>query len=160
MSENAASAPEYVPSPSERVRDQVAQYEASGGTEGGTLDGRPVVILTTVGAKSGRIRKNPVMRVERDGVYIAIASAAGAARDPQWYHNLVAHPEAQLQDGPVVRRVRVREVSGAEKSAWWQLADSLNPNYARYRANAEREIPVVTLEPVGPGESAEPDEGE
>jgi deazaflavin-dependent oxidoreductase (nitroreductase family) len=144
MSEN----PGYVASPSERVRDQVARYEATGGAEGGELGGLPVVILTTTGARSGSIRKNPVMRVERGGAYAAIASYAGNPDNPQWYYNLLAHPDATVQDGPSVHRVLARELSGAEKQAWWDQADSLNPNYAKYRASAGRDIPVLALEPV------------
>jgi F420H(2)-dependent quinone reductase len=139
---------DYVPSPSERVRDQVARYEATGGAEGGELGGLPVVILTTTGSRSGAVRKNPVMRVERDGVYAAIASYAGNPSNPQWYYNLVAHPLAELQDGAQVRKVRARELSGPEKEGWWALADALNPNYARYRASAGREIPILALEPA------------
>jgi F420H(2)-dependent quinone reductase len=130
------------------VRDQVAAYEASGGAEGGLLNGLPVVILTTTGAQSGSIRKNPVMRVEKDGVYAAIASYAGNPRNPQWYYNLVAHPEAAVQDGPTVRRVRARKLAGTEKQAWWDIADALNPAYARYRSSAGRDIPILALEPV------------
>ena len=143
-----AEGTEYVPSPSERVRDQVAAYEASGGAEGGLLNGLPVVILTTTGAQSGKIRKNPVMRVEKDGTYAAIASYAGNPSNPQWYYNLLAHPEAELQDGPAVRRVRARELDGTEKQAWWDVADALNPVYARYRSAAGRDIPILALEPV------------
>ena len=146
MSETAES--EYVPSPSERVRDQVARYEATGGADGGELGGLPVIILTTRGARSGKTRKNPVMRVERDGTYAAIASYAGNPVNPQWYYNLLAHPDATVQDGQSVVRVRARELSGQEKQAWWDLADALNPNYARYRATANRDIPVLALEPV------------
>lgn len=138
----------YEPSPSERVRDQVARYEATGGADGGELDGLPVVILTTSGARSGVVRKTPIMRVEQGGVYAAIASYAGNPRNPQWYYNLLAHPEAQLQDGTAVRQVRARELSGPEKQRWWAVADALNPNYARYRASAGRDIPVLALEPV------------
>jgi hypothetical protein len=127
MNETAES--EYVPSPSERVRDQVARYEATGGADGGELGGLPVIILTTTGARTGKTRKNPVMRVERDGTYGAIASYAGNPVNPRWYYNLL-------------------EVSGAEKQAWWDLADALNPNYARYRATASRDIPIVALEPA------------
>jgi deazaflavin-dependent oxidoreductase (nitroreductase family) len=139
---------EYVPSPSDRVRDQVARYEATGGTDGGELGGLPVVILTTSGARSGNTRKNPVMRVERDGTYAAIASYAGNPNNPQWYYNLLAHPDATVQDGPSVRRVRARELSGEEKQAWWAVADALNPNYAKYRVSAGRDIPILALEPV------------
>jgi F420H(2)-dependent quinone reductase len=139
---------QYVPSPSERVRDQVARYEATGGAEGGELGGLPVIILTTTGARSGNTRKNPVMRVERDGVYAAIASYAGKPEHPQWYYNLLAQPYATVQDGAQVRRVRAREVYDEEKQGWWAVADALNPNYARYRASAGRDIPILALEPA------------
>lgn len=138
--------PEYVPSPSERVRNQVARYEATGGTGGTDLGGLPVVILTTTGARSGKTRKNPVMRVERDGVYAAIASYAGNPSNPQWYYNLLAHPDAILQDGAQTYQVRARELSGTEKEGWWAIADALNPNYASYRATSGRDIPILALE--------------
>jgi deazaflavin-dependent oxidoreductase (nitroreductase family) len=108
-----------------------------------------VVILTTAGVRSGAQRKTPIMRVERDGVYAAIASYAGGPHNPQWYYNLVAQPEAVLRDGARVIRVRARELSGAEKQRWWDVADALNPNYERYRASAGREIPMLALDPVG-----------
>jgi F420H(2)-dependent quinone reductase len=144
----AVAEPAYAPSPSERVRDQVARYEATGGADGGELGGLPVIILTTTGARSGKTRKTPVMRVERDGVYAAIASYAGKPDNPQWYYNLLAHPDAVLQDGPRVHRVRARELTGEEKQRWWDIADALNPNYARYRATAGRDIPILALEPA------------
>src|SRR5882724_7023483 len=109
------TAEQYVPSPSRRVRDQVARYEATDGREGATLEGRPVVILTMTGATSGKIRKTPVMRVERDGTYIAVASAGGAPNHPAWYRNLLANPDVRLQDGARVHRLRAREVFGEEK---------------------------------------------
>jgi F420H(2)-dependent quinone reductase len=146
--DQASAAAEYVPSRSERVRDQVARYEASGGVEGGELGGLPVVILTTTGASSGKTRKNPVMRVEQDGVYAAIASYAGNPENPQWYYNLRAHPYATIQDGPEIRRVRAREIFDDEKQGWWAVADALNPNYARYRATSGRDIPILALEPA------------
>ena len=139
---------QYVPSPSERVRDQVARYEATGGADGGELGGLPVIILTTTGARSGNTRKNPVMRVEQDGVYAAIASYAGQPENPQWYYNLLAQPYATVQDGPQRRRVRAREVHDEEKQGWWAVADALNPNYARYRASSGRDIPILALEPA------------
>jgi deazaflavin-dependent oxidoreductase (nitroreductase family) len=143
-----ADAAKYVPSPSERVRDQVARYEATGGVEGGELGGLPVVILTTTGVRSGNTRKNPIMRVEQDGVYAAIASYAGGPEDPQWYRNLLAQPYATVQDGSQIRRVRARELFDDEKQGWWAVADALNPNYARYRATAGRDIPILALEPA------------
>jgi F420H(2)-dependent quinone reductase len=140
---------EYAPSPSERVRDQVALYEATGGVDGGEQGGLPVIILTTTGARTGKTRKNPVMRVERDGVFAAIAAYAGNPENPQWYYNLLAQPYATVQDGRQVRRVRAREVFDEEKQGWWAVADALNPNYARYRATAGgRDIPILALEPA------------
>ena len=140
---------DYVPSPSERVRDQVARYEATGGAEGGERGGLPVVILTTIGARSGSPRKTPIMRVERDGIYAAIAANAGGPRNPQWYYNLLAHPQAELQDSTEIRRVQARELTGAEKQRWWDIADAHNPNYARFRASSSgRDIPILALEPA------------
>jgi deazaflavin-dependent oxidoreductase (nitroreductase family) len=139
----------YEPSPSDRVREQVSLYEATDGRDGGTLEGRPVVILTTVGAKTGNIRKNPVMRIKEGDVYVAVASNAGATSHPAWYRNIVAHPELSLQDGATVHRVRAREVHGDEKARWWKVAERDWPHFPEYRANAgDREIPVMLLEPV------------
>jgi deazaflavin-dependent oxidoreductase (nitroreductase family) len=141
----------YEPSPSDRVREQVSLYEATDGREGGTLEGRPVVILTTVGAKTGNIRKNPVMRIKDGDVYVAVASNAGATSHPSWYRNIVVHPELSLQDGATVHRVRAREVHGDEKARWWKVAERDWPHFPEYRAKAgDREIPVVLLEPVVP----------
>lgn len=138
----------YEPSPSDRVREQVSLYEATDGREGGTLEGRPVVILTTVGAKTGNIRKNPVMRIKEGDVYLAVASNAGATSHPAWYRNIVAHPELSLQDGATVHRVRAREVHGDEKAHWWKVAERNWPHFPEYRAKAgDREIPVILLEP-------------
>jgi F420H(2)-dependent quinone reductase len=137
----------YLPSPSDRVRDQVALYEATDGAEGGTLEDRPVVILTTTGARSGAIRKNPVMRIPYGGGYIAVASAAGAPTNPAWYGNLVAHPDVWVQDGAAKQQLRAREVFGEEKTRLWQVAEQYWPHFPEYRANAApREIPVVVLE--------------
>ncbi|MCV7229768.1 nitroreductase family deazaflavin-dependent oxidoreductase [Mycolicibacterium komossense] len=137
------------PSPSKRVRDQVTLYEATDGRQGGTLEGRPVVILTTTGAKTGNVRKNPVMRIKDGDVYVAVASNAGAQHDPAWYANVKAHPVISLQDGAIVRRVRAREVFGEEKSRWWLVAERDWPHFPEYRAKAAgRDIPVLLLEPV------------
>jgi deazaflavin-dependent oxidoreductase (nitroreductase family) len=106
------------------VREQVALYEATGGEEGGTLEGRPVVILTMTGATSGKIRKTPIMRIEHDGIYLAVASNGGAPSHPAWYHNLIAHPEVRLQDGAQVHSLRAREVFGQERAQAWKLAES------------------------------------
>jgi F420H(2)-dependent quinone reductase len=138
---------QYEPSPSDRVREQVARYEATNGKEGGTLEGRPVVILTTQGAKTGKIRKTPLIRIEQDGTYAVVASAAGAPRHPRWYHNVTAHPLVQLQDGEKILWMRAREVSGEEKARWWTIAESRWPHFPEYRATANREIPIFVLEP-------------
>jgi deazaflavin-dependent oxidoreductase (nitroreductase family) len=139
----------YQPSPVARVRDQVARYEDTDGRDGGTLEDKPVVILTTVGARTGNTRKNPVMRIKHDGTYVAVASAGGAPTHPAWYRNLLAHPDARLQDGAVVHQVRAREVFGDEKADWWRIAEQFWPHFPEYRARAVgREIPVMLLEPT------------
>jgi deazaflavin-dependent oxidoreductase (nitroreductase family) len=139
---------EYEPSPFEWSRDQVALYEGSGGTEGLTLRDLPVIILTTKGAKSGKIRKTPLMRVEYDGTYAAVASLGGAPKHPVWYYNVVANPRVELQDGPVKKDYQAREVTGAEKAQWWERAVAAYPDYADYQRKTERQIPVFVLEPV------------
>ncbi|SOD72547.1 deazaflavin-dependent oxidoreductase (nitroreductase family) [Jatrophihabitans sp. GAS493] len=141
---------EYRPSASERARDQVARYEASDGTDGGDLDGRPVIILTTRGATSAALRKTPIMRVVDGDSYIAVASYAGNPSNPAWYHNLITYPDAEIRDGARRIPVHAREVSGDEKVRLWTIADAGNPAYARYRAAAGREIPVLLLEPKPP----------
>ncbi len=137
---------EYEPSPSEWVRDQVATYERTGGREANTLldTGLPVVIVTTRGNKSGKIRKTPLMRVEHDGQYALVASQGGAPTHPVWYHNLVADPEAvTVQDGPEVLDMRVHETSGAERDEWWERAVAAYPSYADYQRSTDRQIPVL-----------------
>ncbi|CAL9646423.1 nitroreductase family deazaflavin-dependent oxidoreductase [Streptomyces sp. NPDC057838] len=141
---------EYEPSPTGWVRRQVELYESSGGTQGTTLQGTtlPVVVLTTRGARSGKLRKTPVMRVEHEGRYAAVASLGGAPKHPVWYFNLKADPRAELQDGPVKRDMTAREVTGAEKARWWERAVAAYPAYADYQRKTDREIPVFVLEPV------------
>ncbi|MDT0390263.1 nitroreductase family deazaflavin-dependent oxidoreductase [Streptomyces dubilierae] len=141
---------EYEPSPTGWVRRQVELYESSGGTQGTTLQGTsmPVVVLTTRGARSGKLRKTPVMRVEHEGRYAAVASLGGAPKHPVWYFNLKADPRAELQDGPVKRDVTAREVTGEEKARWWERAVAAYPAYADYQKKTDREIPVFVLEPV------------
>ena len=139
---------EYQPSPEQWVRDQVELYEGSGGTEGTTLRGMPVVILSTLGAKSGKLRKIPLMRVEHDGAYAAVASLGGAPKHPVWYFNMLANPVVELQDGPVKQDMKAREVTGEEKAAWWERAVAAFPDYADYQRRTDREIPVFVLEPV------------
>lgn len=144
---------EYEPSPEQYVRDQVELYESSGGTKGTTLldTGMPVVVLTMRGAKSGKIRKSPLMRVEHEGVYAVVASQGGAPRNPVWYFNLKADPHIELQDGPVRQDMRAREVTGAEKAQWWERAVAAYPPYAEYQRKTDREIPVFVLEPANFG---------
>lgn len=139
---------EYEPSPTPHVRDQVEQYESSGGTKGTTMRGMPVIVLTTLGARSGKIRKTPLMRVEHNGSYAVVASLGGAPRHPVWYHNLTADPRAELQDGPVRRDMTAREVTGDEKALWWERAVEAYPDYADYQEKTDRQIPVLVLEPA------------
>lgn len=139
---------EYEPSSSKFVRDQVAEYESSGGTKGTTLRGVPVVVITSVGSSSGKLRKNPVMRVEHDGVYAAVASKGGAPEHPAWYSNLVQHPHIELQDGGDRRDYVARELSGDERSTWWERAVAVWPDYAEYQTKTDRQIPVFVLEPT------------
>ncbi len=139
---------EYEPSPEQWVRDQVEEYESSGGTQGTTIRGLPVVVLTTRGAKSGKIRKSPLMRVEHDGAYAVVASMGGAPRHPVWYHNVVADSRVELQDGPVRRDMTAREVTGEEKALWWGRAVEAYPDYADYQEKTDRRIPVFVLEPA------------
>lgn len=142
---------EYEPSPTQWVREQVELYESSGGTKGTTLrdTGLPVVVLTTLGARSGKLRKTPVMRVEHEGRYAAVASLGGAPKHPVWYHNIKAHPRVELQDGPVRRDMTAREITGEEKAEWWKRAVEAFPPYAEYQQKTDREIPVFVLEPDG-----------
>jgi deazaflavin-dependent oxidoreductase (nitroreductase family) len=140
---------EYEPSPWDVAAEQVRQYEASGGTEGGTLAGKPVVILTTKGRRTGKLRKTPLMRVEQDGTYAVVASLGGAPRHPVWYHNLVENPHVMLQDGDTVYDLYAREVRDDEKQRWWQRAVEVWPDYDKYQASTDREIPVIVLEPSG-----------
>ncbi|MER5274863.1 nitroreductase family deazaflavin-dependent oxidoreductase [Streptomyces sp. NPDC002809] len=142
---------EYEPSPTPWVREQVEQYESSGGTEGTTMRDMPVIVLTTLGARSGKIRKTPLMRVEHNGSYAVVASLGGAPKHPVWYHNLTADPRAELQDGPVRQDMIAREVTGDEKALWWERAVEAYPDYADYQEKTDRQIPVLVLEPVDGG---------
>ena len=138
---------EYEPSPTDWVRKQVELIESSDGTEGMTMRGMPVILLTTRGAKSGKVRKTPLMRVEHDGEYAVVASLGGAPRHPVWYHNLVADPHVELRDGTVKRDMTAREVTGEEKALWWGRAVEAFPDYADYQQKTDREIPVFVLTP-------------
>jgi deazaflavin-dependent oxidoreductase (nitroreductase family) len=139
---------EYEPSTSKRAAEQAELYERSGGTKGTTMNGMPVVILTSVGARTGKLRKTPLMRVEHGGRYAVVASLGGAPEHPVWYYNLLANPDVELQDGPVRQDMRAREVTGEEKAQWWERAVAAFPPYAGYQRKTEREIPVLVLEPA------------
>src|SRR5436305_14338204 len=138
---------EYEPSTSKWVRDQVEEYESSGGAKGTTLRDVPVVVITSLGARSGKLRKNPVMRVEHDGVYAAVASKGGAPEHPAWYRNLVEHPQVELQDGPERGDYTAREVHGEERDEWWRRAVGGWPDYAQYQTKTERQTPVCVIAP-------------
>lgn len=142
---------DYEPSPEQWVRDQVEAYESSGGARGNTLldTGMPVVIVTSVGARSGKLRKTPLMRVEHDGSYALVASKGGAPSHPTWFHNLVADPHIELQDGPAPRAMTVRLLEGEEKATWWDRAVAAYPPYADYQERTDRAIPVFLAEPSG-----------
>jgi F420H(2)-dependent quinone reductase len=142
---------EYEPSTWAWVRDQVELYETSGGTQGTTLrdTGLPVVIITNRGVRTGKQRKTPVMRVEHDGRYAAVASQGGAPTHPGWYYNVRAHPQVVVQDGPGRQDMVAREVTGAERAEWWQRAVAAYPPYAEYQRKTTRQIPVFVLEPAG-----------
>jgi deazaflavin-dependent oxidoreductase (nitroreductase family) len=136
---------EYEPSPSEWVRDQVEEYESSGGTKANTLrdTGLPIVIFTTRGNRSGKIRKTPVMRVEHNGEYALVASKGGAPKNPEWYYNLLTYPDdVVLQDGPEPFEVVVRQVSEEDRDTWWERAVAAYPPYAEYQTKTTRQIPV------------------
>ena len=142
----------YVPSKQDWAREQVEAYEASDGAEANTLldTGYPIVIVTGQGAKNpGNLYKNPVMRVERDGDYLAVASLGGAPKNPQWYHNYKANPVVQVQDGAEPALYRARELEGDERSDWWAYAVETWPTYAEYQQKTDRQIPLLLLEPVG-----------
>ena len=138
----------YVPSKQQWVRDQVAEYEASDGARANSLrdTGYPIVVITSVGAKSGNLRKNPVMRVERDGTYAAIASMGGSDDNPEWSHNLLANPEVELQDGAERHTYVARLALGRERADWWEHSVATWPTYGVYQRRTEREIPIFLLE--------------
>jgi deazaflavin-dependent oxidoreductase (nitroreductase family) len=142
---------EYLPSPAGWVRDQVEEYEGSGGTSGTTLrdTGLPVVIVTNRGAKTGAVRKTPLMRVEHEGSYAAVASKGGAPEHPLWYYNLVADPRVEVQDGPDKWQMTARELTGEERAVWWERAVAAYPPYAEYQERTSRLIPVFLLEKTG-----------
>jgi deazaflavin-dependent oxidoreductase (nitroreductase family) len=139
---------EYEPSPSARSRTQVERYEATNGEDAGDLRGRPVIVLTSVGARTGKLRKTPLMRVEHGGEYAVVASLGGAPKHPVWYYNLKKNPRVELQDGATKRDYVAREVTGDEKRLWWERAVRAWPDYASYQTKTDRRIPVFVLEPA------------
>jgi deazaflavin-dependent oxidoreductase (nitroreductase family) len=139
---------EYEPSALDWSREQAEKYMESGGTEGTELQGKPVILLTTIGAKSGKLRKTPLMRVEHDGEYAIVASLGGAPKNPVWYHNVKKNPRVEVQDGPITADYEAREVFGDEKAVWWERAVAVWPDYAEYQEKTDRQIPVFVLTPV------------
>jgi deazaflavin-dependent oxidoreductase (nitroreductase family) len=138
----------YEPSATPWVRKQVEQILDTGTTDGVTIRGMPIVLVTYRGAKTGKLRKTPLMRVEHDGEYAIVASLGGAPKNPVWYHNVKAHPRVELQDGPVSKEYEAREVLGDEKAVWWERAVAVWPDYAEYQKKTDRQIPVFVLTPV------------
>ena len=139
---------DYEPGTSRWSRKQVEQYEATDGVKGGDLRGRPVIILTSLGAKSGKLRKTALMRVEHEGLYAVVASLGGSPRNPAWYHNLRVNPHVELQDRATTLDYVAHEAAGAEKATWWQRAVETWPDYARYQKATDRQIPLFVLEPM------------
>ncbi|KUI21731.1 nitroreductase [Mycobacterium sp. IS-1496] len=139
---------EYEPSTSDWAREQAEKFMESGGTEATELNGKPIILLTTVGAKSNKLRKTPLMRVEHQGEYAVVASLGGAPKHPVWYHNIKKNPRVELQDQTVTREYDAREVFGQEKAEWWERAVEVWPDYADYQKKTDREIPVFVLTPV------------
>ncbi len=145
---------DYEPSTSDWAREQAELFEGSGGARGNTLRGMPIILLTSIGAQSGKLRKTPLMRVEHEGEYAVVASLGGAPKHPVWYYNLVKHPRVDLQDGAVKQDYLAREVTGDEKAVWWERAVAAYPDYADYQKKTTRQIPVFVLTPVANDEEA------
>jgi F420H(2)-dependent quinone reductase len=134
-------------SPTTWVQNQTMKILETGTTEGIKILGKPIVLLTLRGAKTGKLRYTPVMRVEHDGRYAVVASKGGAPEHPTWYHNIKAHPEFPLQDGTTTKHYVAREVEGAERAEWWERAVAAYPSYADYQEKTDRQIPVFVLDP-------------
>ena len=139
---------EYEASPWDWVRKDADRIIETGTTEGSEMKGKPIILLTTIGAKTGKVRKTPLMRVEHDGQYAVVASLGGAPKNPVWYYNIQAHPRVELQDGDVTREYEAREVTGDEKAVWWERAVEAWPDYAEYQTKTDRQIPVFVLTPI------------
>lgn len=140
---------EYLPSTSEWARQQAEAFEASGGQDASELRGVPIIVLTTVGAKTGGLRKTALMRVEHDGQYAVVASKGGAPEHPAWFYNLVQNPRVALQDGDVKKEYDAHQAEGTERDEWWARATAVWPDYDEYQKKTERRIEVFVLEPVG-----------
>ncbi|WP_194409244.1 nitroreductase family deazaflavin-dependent oxidoreductase [Microbacterium cremeum] len=138
---------EYIPSTSEWARTQAEKFEASNGAKSNTLRGVPIIVLTTVGVKTGALRKTALMRVEHDGRYAVVASKGGAPDEPKWAENMRRHPHVELQDGAVKRDYDARELTGDERARWWERAVAVWPDYANYQTKTDRLIAVFVLEP-------------
>jgi deazaflavin-dependent oxidoreductase (nitroreductase family) len=139
---------EYAPGTAAWARKQAELYEATGGEQGGDLRGRPVIVLTSVGARTGKLRMTALLRVEHDGRYAVVASMGGAPKNPVWYYNLAKNPHVELQDCATKRDYTAREVTGKEKAIWWERAVAACPDYSNYQAKTDRLIPVFVLEPI------------
>ncbi|HWF70051.1 MAG TPA: nitroreductase family deazaflavin-dependent oxidoreductase [Mycobacterium sp.] len=139
---------EYAPSPWDWAREQADKYAESNGADAADMKGKPIILLTTVGAKTGKLRRTPLMRVEHDGQYAVVASLGGAPKNPVWYYNIVKNPRVELQDGSVTKDYDAREVFGDEKAVWWERAVAAWPDYADYQTKTDRQIPVFVLTPV------------
>jgi deazaflavin-dependent oxidoreductase (nitroreductase family) len=139
---------EYAPSPWDWSREQAEKYAESGGADAADMKGMPIILLTTVGAKSGKLRKTPLMRVEHNGEYACVASLGGAPKNPVWYYNIAKNSRVELQDGSVAQDYDAREVFGDEKAVWWDRAVAAYPDYADYQTKTDRQIPVFVLTPV------------
>ena len=139
---------EFEPGTSAWSREQVELYESTNGEQRGDLRGKPVIVLTSVGARSGKLRKVALMRVEHDGVYAVVASLGGAPKHPLWYHNLKKNPHVELQDRATKRDYIAHEATGDEKATWWERAVKAFPDYAKYQTKTTRQIPVFVLEPM------------
>lgn len=147
MADNAGTETDYEPSPWEPIADHVAQYLATDGVEGGIWMDAPCVILSTIGARSGKVRRTPLIRVRHGDNYLVVASLGGAPTHPQWYHNVVANPEVTVQDLAEVHELRARVATSDEKAELWPLAAEVWPDYDNYQAGTDRDIPLVICEP-------------
>ena len=139
---------DYEPSTASWARKQAETYEETRGEQAADLRGRPIIVLTSIGAKTGKLRKTALMRVERDGTYAVVASLGGAPKNPVWYYNLKQNPHVELQDGATTRDYNAREVTGDEKAVWWERAVEAYPDYANYQTKTQRQIPVFVLDPI------------